>query len=91
RIACSDDYKKVLVDNVKNVLEQQNDVQLLTIDGVRAIFPFGWGIVRAANTQPVISMRFESVTQEGLLEVKKRFYLLLKPYLGEKIDIIFKD
>jgi phosphomannomutase / phosphoglucomutase len=91
RIACSDDYKKVLVDKVKDAFAQQNDAQLLTIDGVRVIFPFGWGIVRAANTQPVISMRFESVTQEGLLEIKKRFYTFLKPYMGEKVDIIFKD
>jgi phosphomannomutase/phosphoglucomutase len=30
------------------------------IDGVRVIFPHGWGLVRASNTQPVLVMRFEA-------------------------------
>jgi phosphomannomutase/phosphoglucomutase len=91
RIVCADNYKKIVVDKVKDAFAQEKDVQLLTIDGVRVIFSFGWGIVRAANTQPVVSMRFEATTYEGLLEIKKRFYVLLKSYLHEKLDIIFKD
>jgi phosphomannomutase/phosphoglucomutase len=30
------------------------------IDGVRVMFPGGWGLVRASNTQPVLVMRFEA-------------------------------
>jgi len=37
------------------------------IDGVRVIFPGGWGLVRASNTQPVLVMRFEAAN-EVLLE-----------------------
>ena len=29
-------------------------------DGVRVLFPHGWGLVRASNTQPVLVMRFEA-------------------------------
>ena len=36
------------------------------IDGVRVIFPHGWGLVRASNTQPVLVMRFEA-EDEALL------------------------
>ena len=36
------------------------------IDGVRVIFPHGWGLVRASNTQPVLVMRFEA-ENEALL------------------------
>jgi phosphomannomutase / phosphoglucomutase len=30
------------------------------------LFPHGWGLVRASNTQPVLVMRFEAETQELL-------------------------
>lgn len=92
RIACLDNYKKIVVEKVKEAFMLNHNARLLTIDGVRAEFDIGWGIVRAANTQPAISMRFESVTKEGLLEIKKLFYAILKSHLGDDaLDIIFKD
>ncbi|RTL07447.1 phosphomannomutase/phosphoglucomutase [Candidatus Dependentiae bacterium] len=91
RIACADQYKKFVVAQVKDAFMLNNNARLLTIDGVRAEFAIGWGIVRAANTQPAVSMRFESTTKEGLLEIKNLFYAILKPYLGPPLDIIFKD
>lgn len=91
RIACADDQKRIVIEKVKDALLKKGDAQLLTIDGVRAEFSFGWGIVRAANTQPVISMRFESATEEGLFKVKKEFEVVLRPYLNDSINIIFED
>jgi phosphomannomutase/phosphoglucomutase len=35
---------------------------------VRVLFPEGWGLVRASNTQPVVVMRFEATTPELLQE-----------------------
>lgn len=35
----------------------------VTVDGVRVLFPEGWGLVRASNTQPVLVMRFEATSQ----------------------------
>jgi len=43
----------------------------IDIDGVRVIFPEGWGLARASNTQPVLVLRFEAVNQE-LLERYRR-------------------
>jgi phosphomannomutase/phosphoglucomutase len=37
---------------------------IVDIDGVRILFPKGWGLVRASNTQPVLVMRFEAETPE---------------------------
>jgi phosphomannomutase/phosphoglucomutase len=34
--------------------------QLVTIDGVRAVFDDGWGLIRASNTQPALVLRFEA-------------------------------
>jgi len=39
---------------------------VITVDGVRAIFDRGWGLIRASNTQPVLVMRFEAQDAESL-------------------------
>jgi phosphomannomutase / phosphoglucomutase len=39
---------------------------LITIDGVRAIFEEGWGLIRASNTQPALVLRFEAVSSARL-------------------------
>lgn len=39
---------------------------LITIDGVRAIFEEGWGLIRASNTQPALVLRFEAVSSSQL-------------------------
>jgi phosphomannomutase/phosphoglucomutase len=38
----------------------------IDIDGVRFEDSGGWGLVRPSNTQPVIVLRFEADTKEGL-------------------------
>ncbi len=40
--------------------------KIFDIDGARVLFPKGWGLVRASNTQPVLVMRFEAETPELL-------------------------
>ncbi len=81
RLFCSDEKKQDVIQAIKDALSQTNDVEISTIDGVRAVFPFGWGIVRASNTQAALSMRFESDTKEGLKKVIERFYALLANHL----------
>lgn len=39
---------------------------LITIDGVRAIFDDGWGLIRASNTQPALVLRFEATSSAQL-------------------------
>jgi phosphomannomutase/phosphoglucomutase len=39
---------------------------VVTIDGVRAVFEQGWGLVRASNTQPALVLRFEAVSDESM-------------------------
>jgi len=39
---------------------------LITIDGVRAMFEEGWGLIRASNTQPAFVLRFEAVAYAHL-------------------------
>lgn len=84
RIACSSDAEKVvIVDHVKKAFAARADLELITIDGIRVHMNYGWGLLRASNTQPVICLRFESDTTEGLTHVKNDFYALLKDYFDE--------
>jgi phosphomannomutase/phosphoglucomutase len=47
--------------------------QLTTIDGVRADFNYGWGLVRASNTTPAIVIRFEAVNSDKLAQLQRDF------------------
>ena len=53
-----------------------------TIDGLRADYPDGFGLVRASNTTPVLVLRFEGHTAEALARIERDFMaalLLVKP------------
>ena len=47
--------------------------QLSTIDGVRADFEDGWGLVRASNTTPSLVIRFEAETKPALERIQNEF------------------
>ncbi len=49
------------------------DARVSTIDGLRADFEDGFGLVRASNTTPVLVFRFEGETKEALARIQTRF------------------
>ncbi len=53
------------------------DATISTIDGLRADFADGWGLVRPSNTTPCLVLRFEGDDQAALARVKARFRELL--------------
>jgi phosphomannomutase/phosphoglucomutase len=78
RVDCPDASKFLLVDHVRAQLTACLDAgrplgdsglrlrELVTIDGVRAVFEEGWGLIRASNTQPALVLRFEAPSQSRL-------------------------
>ncbi len=44
-----------------------------TIDGIRADFSDGWGLVRASNTTPILVVRFDGESEEALKRIKNVF------------------
>ena len=44
--------------------------EVVTIDGVRAIFEDGWGLIRASNTQPALVLRFEAASADRLTAIR---------------------
>ena len=49
------------------------DAKLTTIDGLRADFSDGFGLVRASNTTPVLVFRFEADNQQALDRIQVSF------------------
>jgi phosphomannomutase/phosphoglucomutase len=49
------------------------DAKIITIDGVRADFADGWGLVRASNTTPILVCRFDADNEAALQRIKDIF------------------
>tara|TARA_R110002049_G_scaffold252264_1_gene427063 strand:+ start:194352 stop:195725 length:1374 start_codon:yes stop_codon:yes gene_type:complete len=60
---------------INKFIAQSNfaDAKLSTIDGVRADFDYGWGLVRASNTTPSLVIRFEAESEQKLEQLKDNF------------------
>lgn len=64
------------------------DSELIYIDGLRAEFRHGWGLLRASNTTPCLVARFEAQNEQGLQEIQALFRAQLH-VLDETLDIPF--
>jgi len=69
RVYASEEVKFKIVEEVRRELSGKYPV--IDIDGVRAIMPKGWGLVRASNTQAVLVLRFEAETEEDLEAIQR--------------------
>jgi phosphomannomutase/phosphoglucomutase len=71
RVPCADDAKAGVVARVTDALRTRSDVEkVIDVDGVRAVFSGGWGLVRASNTQPALVMRCEATDGARLAEIR---------------------
>ncbi len=67
RVECADEIKFSVVQQVTASMREHSEVQsIIDIDGVRAHFGDGWGLVRASNTQPSLVLRCEAENKERL-------------------------
>lgn len=60
---------------IKKFIDQSSfpEATISSIDGIRADFPYGWGLVRASNTTPSLVIRFEAEDQDKLLSIQNAF------------------
>ena len=66
---CPDDQKARVIEAVRQALEGRYPMN--TVDGIRITFERGWGLLRASNTEPVLSLRFEGETLGDALSYKE--------------------
>ena len=80
-LACPEHAKFAVVRRAQEWFRERCEVN--DIDGARVIFPDGWGLVRASNTQPVLVLRFEATTPERLQEIRDFMEKPLKEWIEE--------
>lgn len=80
RLHCDHEQPTKIVAAVKLALPQTPENTLITIDGIRLEVPYGCATVRASNTEPIVSIRFEGTSTENLDRITHEFYTLLLPY-----------
>jgi len=81
RIPCPEQAKFSVVSELADHFRREYAV--IDVDGVRVLFPEGWGLVRASNTQPVLVARCEAKTAEGL----KRISAIMKEAIGKHKEV----
>ena len=79
KFASPDDKKFGIVEKIKEYAIEKN-YKYLDIDGVKVLFPDAFALVRASNTGPNITARFEAKTEARLEELEKEFTDLIKKY-----------
>lgn len=76
KIKSTDEEKFNVVEKVKEYARSKG-YKMNTIDGARIEFEDGWALVRASNTGPDLTARFEGITEKRMNEIKEEFMALL--------------
>ncbi len=72
KLPIAEDQKVAFLSQLSSEGDFDN-AKIITIDGLRVEWPFGWGLVRASNTSPCFTLRFEADTKENLEKIKNIF------------------
>ncbi|MBR3660631.1 MAG: phosphomannomutase/phosphoglucomutase [Bacilli bacterium] len=76
KIATEDNIKFKVIDKVREYAEDKH-YNILTVDGVKVLYSDASALVRASNTGPNITTRFEAKNEEKLQEIKNEFLNLI--------------
>lgn len=82
KIKTSDEIKFKVIAKLKEYATI-NQLNYLDIDGVKILFDDGFAVIRASNTGPNITMRFESNNIEKLEKMKEFYINLTNKYIDE--------
>ena len=80
KIKVDEDKKFAIIDKMKEY-SLSKGYETVTLDGSKSKFNDGFALVRASNTGPNITMRFEATSQERLKEIQEEFTNKLNEYL----------
>lgn len=87
KLPCEDSIKFEVVEKVATQLAEEYDI--VKIDGARVSFSdSSWGLIRASNTSPYLTLRFEAESEAELLRIKNIFADILDPIseVGDKLN-----
>jgi len=76
-VPCAEGEHHRVIDELRKTARFDGAREVVTIDGLRAEYEDGFGLVRASNTTPVLVLRFEGHTPEALQRIQSQFMALL--------------
>lgn len=80
KIPVPDDKKFPIIDKVKEYCNS-NNIKFNDIDGVRVEYDDGWALLRASNTGPNLTLRFEATTEARLQAIKEEYTNIINEYI----------
>lgn len=82
RVDTTEEKKVLIVQKMREAFSAPSkDYKVDLLDGIRISFQDGWALCRSSNTQPVLVLRYESSTQEGLNKIKTKIESVVNQYL----------
>ena len=76
-VPCAEGEHHAVIERLRRTATFPGALEVITIDGLRAEYDDGFGLIRASNTTPVLVLRFEGQTQAALERVEQQFMAVL--------------
>jgi phosphomannomutase len=77
-VACVEGEPCKIIQKLLTSAKFKGAQEIITIDGLRAEYADGFGLIRASNTTPVLVLRFEGQTLAALERIQMQFMTALK-------------
>jgi phosphomannomutase len=77
-VPCDEGEPKVVVQKLLDGARFPGAKEIITIDGLRAEYEDGFGLIRSSNTTPVLVLRFEGHTEAALHRIESDFMAALR-------------
>lgn len=78
KIHTSESAKFSIMGDLVAAREQFSTQNITDIDGLRVEYQDGWGLIRASNTSPTLTLRFEAQDEVALERIQNEFAAVLK-------------
>ena len=82
KLHADDNIKFEIIKQIEEYVKEKG-YKYLTIDGIKVLFDDGFALLRASNTGPNLTLRFEAKTEERLEEISKEFEGLTNKLLNK--------
>lgn len=77
QIAMQEGEPHALIKTLQHAAQFPDAIEIITVDGLRVEYNDGFGLIRASNTTPVLTLRFEAETASALARIQQAFRQVL--------------
>lgn len=78
-VRVNDETKFEIVEKCKNEFKDKG-YEVIDVDGARIVYDYGWGLVRASNTGPNLTIKAEADSKEDVEKIMNEIELTISKY-----------